>query len=140
MTHFLTPPSFSWGDTPPRSTFSSLYNHSLLVKLKFLLFPHYWSILILLYLLRQGPRPNMYLGLRPPNYVIVESHHWPCHHFFFNWLWSNSIHLVHLGLIQSNSLHFNPLGSILIQYISVHLLNNEKIQVWVKNWKYLFYI
>ena len=66
-TLFLTPSLLSRGDTPSRPIFPSLCIHSLLVKFKVLLPPHCWSILGLLCLFRQVPRPNIYLGLRPHN-------------------------------------------------------------------------
>ena len=72
--HFLTASSFSWGDTPPRPTATSLYSHSLLVKFKVLLLPPYWFILRPLYLLGQGPRFDIYLGLRPH-----------CGYYFHQW-------------------------------------------------------
>ena len=53
-THLLTLSLFSWGDTPPRTTSPSLYNHGLLVKFLVLLLSHYWSILGPLCLFGQG--------------------------------------------------------------------------------------
>ena len=58
--HLLASALLSRGDIPPRLTFPNLLSHSLLVEFWFLHLHYRLSVIGLLSILGQGPRPNIY--------------------------------------------------------------------------------